>query len=498
MNHETAHDTMVVIVGTGFSGLALATRLKRKGITDFVILERADGVGGTWRDNTYPGAACDIQSHLYSYSFRPNPRWSQVYAQQPEILCYLQDTARDEGLLEHIRFDTELLSATWSDDNQRWHIVTSSGAYKAKILVTASGHLSDPKSPDIAGLEQFGGARFHSAKWDHDVELKGKRVGVIGTGASAIQVVPELVGQVENLIVFQRSAPYIIPRRGYKYSEIEKETFRKCPEVAQALRDELFWGNESRFPQRRRVTSFIEEIRRTAIDHLHGQVSDPQLRAQLTPDYEIGCKRILISNDYYPALGSDNATLETSGIREIVADGAITADGRMIPLDALVLCSGFEASDLPIAYRITGRNDMLLADRWSTGGQAFACAAVHGFPNMFVMLGPNTGLGAGSIIYMVEAQANYILEAVEFLASHHAVADVTEEAETAYVRSIEARSNGTVWTTGGCASWYVDARSGRLTTLWPDFMSEFRAENGTFVPDVYRVSVADSATSVGL
>jgi cation diffusion facilitator CzcD-associated flavoprotein CzcO len=486
---ETNHDTVisesdVIIVGTGFSGLGIATALKRSDRTSFVILERADDVGGTWRDNTYPGAACDIQSHLYSYSFRPNPDWSRVYAAQPEILAYLRATAAEEGLLPHIHFRSDVSNAAWDASHNVWRVRTEHGTHVARALVTATGHLSDPKMPAIEGLEDFSGELFHSAKWNHDVSWEGRRVGVLGTGASAIQVVPELAKTAAQVAVFQRSAPYIVPRRDHIYSEAEKGMFRKLPATAQAVRDGLFWGNEARFPQRQQVPRFVDDIRAKALQHLNQQVEDPELLEQLTPTYEIGCKRILISNDYYPALAQPNVEVLTGGVERIEGSTVVTADKR-IDLDVLVCCTGFEAVDLPIAQRVTGRDGVLLADRWSRGGQAFACTTVAGFPNLFVMLGPNTGVGAGSIVYMVETQISYIEQALRYLEETDSVISVTEELEEQYVSSIDARAVGTVWTSGGCKSWYVDQRSGRLSTLWPDFMSQFRAENGTFNPDVY-------------
>ncbi len=488
---ETSDDTMisqsdVIIIGTGFSGLGIATALKRSGRTSFVILERADGVGGTWRDNTYPGAACDIQSHLYSYSFRPNPDWSRVYATQPEILSYLQDTAVQEGLMPHIRFQADVKHAEWDAAEKVWRVHTEHGTYVARALVTATGHLSDPKMPAIEGLESFAGELFHSAAWNHDVSLEGRRVGVLGTGASAIQVVPELAKSAAQLAVFQRSAPYLVPRRDYIYTEAEKGMFRKLPATAQAVRDGLFWGNEARFPQRQQVPKFVDEIRAKALQHLNEQVRDTELLEKLTPDYEIGCKRILISNDYYPALAQPNVEVYTGGVQRVEGNTVYTGDGAGVEVDVLVCCTGFEAVDLPIAQRVTGRDGLLLADRWSRGGQAYACTTVAGFPNFFVMLGPNTGLGAGSIIYMVETQISYIEQALRYLQENDSVIEISEELEDQYVASIDDRAVGTVWTAGGCSSWYVDQRSGRLSTLWPDFMSQFRSENGTFDPDVYQ------------
>ena len=486
--HDPLRSVDVIIVGTGFSGLGMGIQLARENNKSFVMLERADDVGGTWRDNTYPGAACDIQSHLYSFSFRPNPDWSRVYATQPEILQYLQAAAREEGLVPRIRFGAEVLDARWDETQEHWTVSTPRGTFTGKSLITASGHLSDPKFPSIKGLDSFSGEIFHSAQWDHDVQLDGKRIGVVGSGASAIQIVPEIAEIAAHLTVFQRSAPYVIPRLDYFYTEAERGMFRKFPHTAQAIRDELFWGNEARFPQRRGVPAFIDQITETANNHRKSQIADPDLYKKLTPDYAIGCKRILISNDYYPALTRSNVTLETHGISHVEGNTVITRDGERHELDVLVLSTGFEASDLPISHRIYGKRDVSLADHWGNGGQAYACTTVSGFPNLFVMLGPNTGLGAGSIIYMAETQISYIAGALKYMRENSVSSlEVRAEAEEEYVETIHDRSQGTVWLSGGCESWYVDPRNGRLTTLWPDFMSQFRKENGTFRDDDYVV-----------
>lgn len=489
---ETTH-TDVLIIGTGFSGLGMAVALKRAGKNNFLVLERAQDVGGTWRDNTYPGAACDIQSHLYSYSFRPNPNWSRVYAPQPEIHDYLRATAKDEGIYPHIKFGAQVLDAVWDDGQKAWLVETTAGDYKTQVLISAAGHLSDPAYPDIKGLSSFKGKVFHSAQWDHSYDTKGKRIGVIGTGASAIQIVPELARSASHLSVFQRSAPYVIPRRDHVYSEAEKRLFACFPDTAQELRDELFWGNESRFPQRRQVPLFLQQITATAMNHLRDQVPDDALRAKLTPSYAVGCKRILISNDYYPALMQPNVSLETSPIVEIDESGIVLKDGSKVELDLLVVATGFEATDLPIAELIQGQQGLRLAEKWKSGGHAYACTTVSGFPNFFIMLGPNTGLGAGSMIFMIETQINYIKEGVDFILSHDSVVDPDPVAERDYVDTIYRRSAGTVWLEGGCSSWYLHPSSGKLTTLWPDFMTQFRRENGSFSSKGYRVSSRQAA-----
>lgn len=484
---STTTHAKIAIIGSGFAGLGLAIQLRRRGEYDFIVLERAGDVGGTWRDNTYPGAACDIQSHLYSFSFRPNPNWSRVYATQPEIHAYLREASIDEGVQPHITFNAELLSCTWQSGEAHWALETSAGSFTADFVVTAAGHLSDPKLPNITGLEKFERPMFHSARWDHSFQWEGKSIGVIGSGASGIQIVPELAKTAGQLTVFQRSAPYIIPRVDHEYTTAQKSMFRRMPETAQALRDELFWGNEARFPQRRGIADFIAKIETTALDHLAAQVPEGGLRDKLTPDYMIGCKRILISNDYYPTFLRDNVALETSGIVEVRERSIVTNDGE-IELDALVLGTGFEAADLPITHRIFDENGRSMAESWTSGGAAFACSTVAGYPNLFIMNGPNSGLGAGSIIYVVESQIQYILGALEFMDSTgSATIEIPQQAQDDFVASIDERAADTVWLNGGCYSWYVDHRYGRLTTVWPDFMTRFRRESGRFKPDEYLV-----------
>ena len=481
-------DTEILIIGTGFSGLGMAIALKRAGKRRFLLLERAHDVGGTWRDNTYPGAACDIQSHLYSYSFRPNPRWSRVYAPQPEIHQYLRQAANEECILPHIEFGANVLSANWDNSLEKWVVLTAKGKFTAPVLISAAGHLSDPAYPEIPGLDSFQGKLFHSAQWDHSYDTAGKRIGVIGTGASAIQIVPELAKAARHLTVFQRSAPYVIPRRDHVYSEAEKGMFARFPETAQDFRDELFWGNESRFPQRKQVPAFIEMISSMALNHLRQQVPDEKLREKLTPKYAIGCKRILISNDYYPTLMQPHVALCTDGIESVDGNSIVLRSGERVDLDLLVVATGFEATDLPIAELIHGLNGQRLSEKWRDGGQAFACTTVSGFPNLFMMLGPNTGLGAGSMLYMIETQINYIKEAADYLTENQIILNPSPAAEKEYVESIYQRSAGTVWVDGGCSSWYLHPKSGRLTALWPDFMSQFRHENGTFSPNGYLIS----------
>lgn len=491
MTTATSH-VKTLIVGSGFGGLGLAIRLKRRGDDDFAIIEREGDVGGTWRDNTYPGAACDVPSHLYCYSFRTNPDWSRVFSPGYEIQQYLRDCAREEGLLAHLHFHANMEEARWDDDAALWRVRTSAGDFTAQFLVTATGHLADEAYPAIPGLDGFAGAKFHSARWDHSVPLEGKRIGVVGTGASAIQIVPEMAKIASELVVFQRTAPYIIPRVERDYTEGEKRLFRRDPSAIEDLRGELFWGGENTYAQRRAIPQYLAAGKKIALDHLAAQVSDPELRAALTPNYEPGCKRVLISNSYYPALQAPVTTVETSALDRVEGDKVIAASGNQYELDALVFATGFEATEPPYAQLVHGREGVSLSEHWQQGMQAFDSIAVAGFPNLFSINGPNTSLGHNSIVYIIESQVDYILGAFDHLeAQGFDVIEPTREAEDAYVDRIQADAQGTVWIDGGCKSWYVDQRSGKLTLIWPDFGYAFRDENGTFEVEGYRVTTSD-------
>jgi cation diffusion facilitator CzcD-associated flavoprotein CzcO len=474
----------VAIIGAGFAGLGMATQLARRGRESFVVLERAHGVGGTWRDNRYPGVACDVPSHLYSYSFRPKPDWSRVFAEGPEIHEYLRECVRDEGLDPHLRCGAEMQRARWDDAAGCWEIVTTAGTHRARVLVTAVGRLSDPRVPSVPGLADFPGPVFHSSRWDDTAELAGRRVGVVGTGSSAAQIVPRLAGTASEVVVFQRTPPWVVPRGDRAYSDAERRAFALDPAAGRALRAQLFDDAERAVGARRRVRPDLDELRDRALAHLAAQVGDPALRAQLTPDYEIGCKRILVSDDLYPALSRDDVVLEPSALARVEKSTAIAASGAHHPLDAIVLATGFWTTRLPFAHRVTGRHGELLADRWADGMTAHASTAVHGFPNMFVLNGPNASLGHNSAIYMIETQVEHVLGALDHVGPGRPL-EVTAEAERAYTADVDALARETVWLRGGCRSWYVDEASGRLTLLWPGSARSFRERNGVFDPRPY-------------
>lgn len=491
---EFVHQTSIIIVGAGFAGLGMAMRLKQEGMDDFVILERAEDVGGAWRDNTYPGVACDVPSHLYSFSYMPKPDWSRVFSPGEEIWDYLRECAQKSGLVPHIHFGSELQSADWDASSRRWTVTTPHGKWSSQYLITATGVLADAHLPNIPGVDGFTGAAFHSARWDHSVSLEGKRVGVVGSGASAIQIVPELAKTAGELVVFQRSAPYIVPRPDRAYEEGEKRSFERLPETMDALRSEIFWSGEYMYAQRRAVPTMLAEARTMALDHLADQIPDTDLREKLTPDYEIGCKRVLIANTYYPAFTMDHVTLETSALSTVNGGKAVASSGNEYELDALIFATGFEAPEPPVAHRIHGRDGVKLVDQWDQGMQAYDSTAVPGFPNMFMVLGPNTGLGHHTMVFMIEAQVDYILGALDHAKENNFdVLEARPEAEAEYLADIEARATGTVWLDGGCKFWYRDPRSDRLTVLWPDFAYAFRDENGTFHPEGYTGTQAVTA-----
>lgn len=497
----------VLIVGAGFAGIGMGIQLARRGRESFVIIEQAEDVGGTWRDNRYPGVSCDIPSHLYSFSFRPNPGWSRVFAEGREIHAYLRACVAEEGLEDHLRLNCALSEAEWSDDDARWLVRTTRGDLSAASLVIATGRLSEPKIPLIKNLDGFGGRWWHSARWNAKVSLVGKRVGLIGTGASAIQILPRLAAEASEVAVFQRSAPYILPRGDREYSREEMERFAADPGTVTALRDELFAEAERGLGARQRRHPDIDLLRQRALDHLSASVPDPGLRDRLSPDYEIGCKRILFSDDYYAALQLDHVRLEPTPLARI-ADGsavplasgrsgplpsrsgntggygnrtAIAAGGSSYELDVLVLATGFNSTRPSIAGHIRGRRSRLLGEEWSNGMAAHASTTVHGFPNMYVLDGPNAALGHNSAIYMIETQVRYVLSALDHLATSGADAlEVTAEAVRSYMRDIDTMARDTVWVQGGCTSWYRDERTGRVTLLWPDSATSFRDRLATF------------------
>lgn len=454
-------DVKVAILGAGFAGLCMGLRLQDEGETSFVILEKAGRVGGTWRENVYPGAGCDIPSHLYSYSFEPNPDWPEVYSAQPDILAYIEGVVERRGLSPHIRLGAEVTGASWDETAQRWRIALADGsALTAQAFVTAWGQLNRPKLPPIKGRETFAGLAFHSAQWDQGVDLAGKRVAVIGNGASAIQFVPEVAKVAGNLTLFQRSPNWIVPRMNRPYTEAEKANFRSQPATMRKVRDDIFQMAEDRLAAKRAGTLPVEEVP-IPLAHLHAQVANPELRAKLTPDYEIGCKRVLISNDFYPALTRPNVELVTDAIAAMTPAGVVDAAGRLHEADVVIYATGFETKSFAGETAITGLAGLSLAQAWKHGPEAHLGITVAGFPNLFMLYGPNTNLGHNSIIYMIEAQVGYVLQAL----AHGRPLSVKPEVQAAYNAQIQAELAHTPWA-GGCTSWYKTPE-GKILNNWP-------------------------------
>jgi cation diffusion facilitator CzcD-associated flavoprotein CzcO len=482
----------VAIVGSGFSGIGMAIRLLEDGERDFVVLERAGDIGGTWRDNTYPGCRCDVPSHLYSFSFAPNPKWSSTFSPQPEILEYLRDVARRFGVMPHLRFHTELESADWDEAAGRWRLETSQGPMSADVLVCGQGPLSEPRLPDVPGLQSFEGTMFHSANWDHDHDLDGERVAVVGTGASAIQFVPAIQPRVERLHVFQRTPPWVAPHPNRRLTGAERAVYSRLPLAQLAMRAGIYWARESFVLQfrHRRVRRLATKM---ALRHLRAQVPDPGLRKRLTPRYEIGCKRILPTNEWYPAVIQPNVEVLDQALAEVRPGSVVAADGTEREVDTIIFGTGFHVTDIPIADTVRGLDGHTLAEVWGGSPEAYKGAAVAGFPNLFLLVGPNTGLGHNSIVFMIESQVKYVGDALAAMRRHGARrVEVRSAAQADYNAEVQRLTRGTVWVTGGCASYYID-RNGRNSSLWPTFTWPFRARTREFDEGAYALGAAAAA-----
>ncbi|OEC36530.1 Predicted flavoprotein CzcO associated with the cation diffusion facilitator CzcD [Pseudomonas cuatrocienegasensis] len=476
MTTESLEQTVldVLIIGSGFAGIGLAIKLREAGVDSLLILEKAGEIGGTWRDNSYPGAACDVPSHLYSFSFAPKADWTRTFAGQAEIHAYLLDCVARYGLRPLIRCNSEVLGAVFDAHNGQWQVNLAGGqTLRCRALVSACGQLNRPAIPALPGIEQFAGEVFHSARWRHDLDLRGRRVAVIGTGASAIQFVPQLQAQVAHLTLFQRSAAYVLAKPDRAYRPWELALLRRVPGLLRLSRGLKYLQHEVRalafisFPQLMKL--FAWRFRQ----HLRQAVADPQLRARLQPDYPMGCKRILISNDYYPALAQGNVEVVDSAIEAITEQAVRTADGREHRCDVLIYGTGFAASDFLAPMRITGLGGRDLNQAWQAGAQAYKGISVSGFPNLFLLYGPNTNLGHNSIIYMLESQFRYVLGCVQALKRDKLrYLDVKASVQQPYNQRLQQDLQRTIWSQG-CTSWYISA-TGSQSNNWPGYTFTYR------------------------
>jgi len=482
-------DVDILIIGSGFAGLGMAVRLKQAGRNDFTILERGDDVGGTWHFNTYPGCACDVPSHLYSFSFAPNPGWSQTYSPQPEIRDYLRGVADRFGIRPHVRLNHTATSAAWDEEAGRWVVETDQGTFTGRVLVGGMGGLTEPSIPDIPGLDTFDGAMFHSARWDHSYDFAGKRVASVGTGASAIQFVPEIAKQVDQLFVVQRTPPWIMPHSNRPISEAERARYKRFPLLQKLVRGAVWTMRETNVPAFTRGSKTMKIGEAMANAHRRKQVADPGLRRKVTPDYSFGCKRVLPSNRWYPALQRDNVELLTGGLKEVRGNTIVAGDGSEREVDAIVWGTGFMVTDLPFGDLVRGRGGRTLTEAWGGSMKAHRGTTVPGFPNLFLLAGPNTGLGHSSMVYMIETHIAHVMSALKQMdRAGAAVAEVRQEALDRFVADIDARMGRTVWASG-CKSWYQDA-TGRIPVLWPDWTWKFRREVKEFATSEYRLSAA--------
>ncbi|RYF90483.1 MAG: NAD(P)/FAD-dependent oxidoreductase [Caulobacteraceae bacterium] len=455
-----------IIIGAGFGGLCAAIKLKEAGFDRLVVLEKADRIGGTWRDNTYPGACCDVPSRLYSYSFALNPHWTRAYSGHAEIRQYMEDVAARFGVRDRFRFNTEVARADWNAAAGLWTVTLTSGeTLSAPVLVSGLGQLNRPSFANIPGRETFQGDSWHSARWNHGVDLAGKTVGCIGAGASAIQYIPELVKTAGKVVVFQRTPNYVVPRLDKATSPGQRALFAAFPVIDRVLRWVIWKAMDMRFQAFKQGTKAATDFRKVAMDYLEATVADPVLRAKLTPDYPIGCKRVLVSDDYYQAMVQPNVELVTEDVKAITPAGVRTGDGAEHPCDVLVFGTGFETTDFLAPLAIHGENGLSMDDAWKDGAEAYYGVTVAGFPNLFLLYGPNTNLGHNSIILMIEAQVGYVVEALKALKARGAKAlTVKPEAQARFNTRLQSDLQDTAWA-GACSSWYKTA-SGKITNNW--------------------------------
>jgi cation diffusion facilitator CzcD-associated flavoprotein CzcO len=474
----------VVIVGAGFGGIAAAIELRRHGFTDVTILDKAHGIGGTWLHNTYPGAACDVPSHLYSYSYAQRRDWPQLCPRQAEILEYLREVARAQGVDRDVVTAAEVSSCAWDDDQRHWTVTTAAGgAYRADAVVLATGQLHQPSRPRIEGSESFAGHSFHSAEWDHEYDLRGRRVGVIGTGASAVQIVPEIAREARSLTVFQRTGNWFLPRKNRPYPAPLKALIEHVPGVQAFRRRFMFEYCEALTLAIRHPATIGRLLGLRSALFMRSQLRDGELRRRLWPDYTFGCKRILFSSEFLPALQLPHVRVVTDAVSRMTAEGIVTADGALHALDCMIYATGFKTNDFMFPMQVTGAGGRSLADVWAGGAHAHLGLTVPGFPSLFIMYGPNTNTSGGSILVYHEAQAAYLRQALELVRRSQAGGiEVREEVEAASDRALQARFAGTAWTR--CDSWYRD-RSGRIVANWPGYMREYIGATSRLEPSEY-------------
>jgi cation diffusion facilitator CzcD-associated flavoprotein CzcO len=474
----------VAVVGAGFGGVGAATMLRMAGYDDVVVFERGERVGGVWHHNTYPGAACDVPSHLYEFSFAPNPRWSRRYAPQVEIQTYLEDVAREHGVLDRIRTGTEVTHARWVEDRHKWELETTAGRHEADVLLTACGQLSVPKTPPIPGLESFDGPAFHTARWRHDVDLAGKRVAVVGTGCSAIQTVPAIQPVAAHVDVFQRSPGWTIPKMDFAYKERTKQLFARFPLLQRLDREAVFAFMELGALGMTSQRWLLRPFRALGRWQINRAIKDPELRRKVTPPDEIGCKRIMLTDEWYPALTRPNVELVTEQIDEVTSTGIRTADGVERPTDVLVLATGFKTHGFVAPMEIVGADGRTLAEEWADVPRAYLGMSVPSFPNLFLLYGPNTNGGTGSVIYVVEAAMAHVLAALRELELGAATRiELRPETADEFDRELRAALSESVWHTG-CTSWYLD-ENGNDPNQWPWLWSTYRRRTSRLAPGAY-------------
>lgn len=479
----------VIIIGTGYSGICMGIKLKQAGMNDFIIIEKEKELGGTWYINSYPGAQCDVESHLYSFSFESYD-WTKVFPDQPELNNYIKHCAKKYGIESHIKLNTAVTGASYNDDDATWEIDTDSrGKLKTKILIAATGGLNIPSYPNFKGVENFEGTTFHSARWNHNIDLKGKNVAVIGSAASAIQFIPEIAPIVKNLELFQRTANWILPKPDRPFKPWERKLFKAVPFTHWLYREYLYWAKELRVIAFTKYPNLLKFVSKTTVNYLKKKIKDPQKLKALIPNYTMGCKRILISNFYYKAVVRENVHMITDGVAQVNKNSITTTTGKEVPVDVIIYSTGFNVTNPYATVKITGSKGILLNDVIKAKGiSGYLGSTMSGFPNLFIMTGPNTGIGHTSLIHLIESQANYVMDALKYIKNNSVKSfEVKIEAQNKFNDDITKKMVNTVWLKGGCKSWYQD-EFGRVPTLWPDFTFNFRKMTRKFDYDNYKIS----------